>query len=102
MSWLADRDLDHGLQIHPDPRLFADPAYRHFDLSEWCLDRGHAVAVCHGLRRASDKPAAANPHPLTGPGTAVASADDDRERALEEHILFQRRPISHQESSTAE
>jgi hypothetical protein len=91
----SDRDLDHGLQVHGDPRLLADLADAQLDLPEGCLDRGGAVLPGDDGRPASAEAAAADRHPLAAAGAAVAPADDHRQHPLEEDVTVQGGPVAH-------
>lgn len=85
----ADRQLDHGFQVHRDPGVFAAAAHDDLDLPEWGLDRGRTGAVGDGGGPASDEPAAADDHPPAGARAAVRAADDHGEGAGEQDIVFQ-------------
>lgn len=102
MPWLPDRNVDHSLRVHCHPCILAYPANGDLHHTEGSLDRGHAVCVRDGDRRASDEPTPADPYSLTNPWSAISPMDDDRQRSREKDIVLEGRPVFHPRASFAE
>jgi hypothetical protein len=89
-------DLHDRLQINAHPGLFPNRADRDFDFAQRRFDGDGPVTTCDGGCTASNKAAATHHDSLARAGMSVPPVpNDDLKCSLEEHVVFQWRPLAH-------